>query len=143
MEPDTNSAASCSGAPLLRHGMTGGDGVRARSVISIAVAVFLSTLVAVGSALIVIGLARPSQHELQRAAFDEFGLSPSLLDLPGVKAIADDVTDRVADRVLDESKPSLALGAIAGIVTGGMAALVSAAVLVREPAVRGRLRRGP
>jgi hypothetical protein len=91
-----------------------------------------SALVAVASAVITIGLARPSEHELQRAALEETGLPPGLLDLPAVQPLADDLTSRVANRIIDESQPSLALGAAVGTLAGATSALAATVVLIRS-----------
>lgn len=112
--------------------MTPKDEALTRSVIPIAVAVFLSASAAVGAALIAVDAARPGHDDLQRAALDELGLPTSLLDAPGAQTIADEFSDRIVDRTVDEAMPSLALGAAAGIATGAAAALASATVLVKN-----------
>jgi hypothetical protein len=108
------------------------DAVRSPLVIPIVAATSFSALVAVASAVIAIGLARPSEHELQRAALEETGLPRGLLDLPAVQPLADNLTSRVAHRIIDESQPSLALGAAVGTLAGAASALASTVVLIRS-----------
>lgn len=57
----------------------------------------------------------PSEEEIQRLSFEEFGLEGTLLDNPLVAAVIDevfgDMQDRIRERVLDESRQSMYLGA--------------------------------
>ena len=99
-------------------------------VIVVAATAFISAVVAVSGALITISVTRPSDRELQRAAADEVGLPGFLLDVPGAQAVADDITDRVTHRVIDESRPSIAMGLTVGGLTGAAAAVTSAIALV-------------
>jgi hypothetical protein len=105
---------------------------RSRLVISIAAASFVCAVVAIASAMITIELARPSEHELQRAAAAEIGIPSGLLDAPGVQALADELTSRVAHRVIQESQPSVAIAVAVGTLAGAIAAVASAIVLARH-----------
>lgn len=98
--------------------------------IVVAAAAFISAVVAVSAALITISVTRPSDRELQRAAVDELGLPGFLLDVPGAQALADDITDRVTNRVIDESRPSIVTGLTVGGLTGAASAVISAIALV-------------
>ena len=82
--------------------------------------------------MITIELARPSEHELQRAAASEIGIPSHLLDAPGVQALADKVTSRVAHRVIQESQPSVAIAVAVGTLAGASAAVASAILLARR-----------
>jgi hypothetical protein len=104
---------------------------RSRLVLSIAAASFICALVAIASAMITIELTRPSEHELQRAAAAEIGIPSRLLDAPGVQALADELTSRVAHRVIQESQPSVATALAVATLAGATAAVVSAVVLAR------------
>jgi hypothetical protein len=96
----------------------------------IVAAAFISAVVAVSAALITISVTGPSDRELQRAAADELGIPGFLLDVPGAQALADDVTDRVTHRVIDESRPSIATGLTIGGLTGAASAVISAIALL-------------
>lgn len=100
-------------------------------VIAIAAAAFISAVVAVSAAVVTIDTTRPSDRELQRVAADELGLPGFLLDTPVAQAIADDITDRVAHRVIEESRPSVALGLTIGVLAGAATAATATAALVR------------
>jgi hypothetical protein len=96
----------------------------------VAAAAFISAVVAVSAALITISVTGPSDRELQRAAADELGLPGFVLDVPGAQALADDITNRVTDRVIDESRPSIAMGLTVGGLTGAASAVISAIALL-------------
>lgn len=100
-------------------------------VVGIAVVAFLSAIAATTAALVTIELTRPSDRELQQAAADELGVPAVVLEVPGAQAVADDLTQRVAHRVIDEARPSVATGLTVGTLTGAATALIFAAALVR------------
>jgi hypothetical protein len=82
-------------------------------------------------ATLTIATSRPSDHELQRAAAQEIGVPTVLFRVPGVQALVDEVSDRVAGRVIVESKPSIGLGVVVGLLSGALAAVASATALGR------------
>ena len=100
-------------------------------VVVIAACAFISAVVATSAALVTIDMTRPSDRELQRAAADELGVPAFLLDVPGARAVTDDLAGRVTRRVIDEARPSIALGLTIGILTGAAMAVTSAAILAR------------
>ena len=65
---------------------------------------------------VVLVLTRPSQDELQRAALDEMGLPVELEGAPVFGPVLDTYTERVAGRVVAESRPSAAAALGAGVV---------------------------
>ena len=83
-------------------------------------------------ATLTIATSRPSDHELQRAAAQEIGVPTVLFRVPGVQALVDEVSDRVAGRVIVESKPSIGLGVVVGLLSGALAAVASATALGRS-----------
>ena len=86
---------------------------------------------------VVFVLSRPSQDELQRAALDEIGLPVELEAAPVLGPALDTYTERVAARVVAESRPSAAAALGAGVVVAGGCSVATAAV-----AGRGRRRLG-
>lgn len=84
---------------------------------------------------VVLVLTRPSQDELQRAALDEIGLPVELERAPVLGPALDTYTERVAARVVAESRPSAAAALGAGVV-------VAAGCSVAAVAGRDRLRLG-
>ena len=100
-------------------------------IAAIAGAAFASAVVAVLMATLTIATSRPSDHELQRAAAQEIGVPTVLFRVPGVQALVDEVSDRVAGRVIVESKPSIGLGVVVGLLSGALAAVASATALGR------------
>lgn len=105
---------------------------RRAGIVTIGAVAFASSVIAVLVATLTIAMTRPSDHELQRAAAEELGLPMALFEVPGVQTLTDDVTDRVAGRVVDESKPSLSLGLAVGMLSGGLAAATATAVLAHR-----------
>ena len=53
----------------------------------------------------------PSDEELQRVSLEELGLDPNLVDQPFVRVLLDQIQEPVRDRVLDETRQSMYLGA--------------------------------
>jgi hypothetical protein len=104
---------------------------RSSLVVVIATTAFVSAVVATSAALVAVDMTRPSDRELQRAAADELGVPAFLLDAPGAQAVTDDLAARVSHRVIDEARPSIALGLTVGILTGAATAVTSAATLAR------------
>ncbi len=84
---------------------------------------------------VVLVLTRPSQDELQREALDEIGLPVELEGAPVLGPVLDTYTERVAGRVVAESRPSAAAALGAGVV-------VAAGCSVVAVAGRDRLRLG-
>lgn len=91
---------------------SGSSASRPIGIAAIAGAAFASAVVAVLMATLTIATSRPSDHELQRAAAQEIGVPTVLFRVPGVQALVDEVSDRVAGRVIVESKPSIGLGVV-------------------------------
>lgn len=65
---------------------------------------------------LVLGLARPSSDHLQRAALDEVGLPAELESAPMIGPLLDAYSERVQTRVIDETRPSLELAVVGGVV---------------------------
>ena len=110
---------------------SGSSASRPIGIAAIAGAAFASAVVAVLMATLTIATSRPSDHELQRAAAQEIGVPTVLFRVPGVQALVDEVSDRVAGRVIVESKPSIGLGVVVGLLSGALAAVASATALGR------------
>ena len=110
---------------------SGSSASRPIGIAAIAGAAFASAVVAVLMATLTIATSRPSDHELQRAAAQEIGVPTVLFRVPGVQAHVDEVSDRVAGRVIVESKPSIGLGVVVGLLSGALAAVASATALGR------------
>ena len=110
---------------------SGSSASRPIGIAAIAGAAFASAVVAVLMATLTIATSRPSDHELQRAAAQEIGGPTVLFRVPGVQALVDEVSDRVAGRVIVESKPSIGLGVVVGLLSGALAAVASATALGR------------
>ena len=77
---------------------------------------------------VVLVLSRPSQDELQRAALDEIGLPVELERAPVLGPALDTYTERVAARVVAESRPSAAAALGAGVVVAAGCFVATAAV---------------
>jgi hypothetical protein len=114
-------------------------------VVRIAVSACVSAIVAVSAALVAIQMTRPTDRELRRAAAEELGLPARLLDMPGAESLVDEVTGRVARRVIAESRPSLATGLIAGTLAGVVSAVACAAALtsIAPRSQAGDMGKGP
>ena len=110
---------------------SGSSASRPIGIAAIAGAAFASAVVAVLMATLTIATSRPSDHELQRAAAQEIGGPTGLFRVPGVQALVDEVSDRVAGRVIVESKPSIGLGVVVGVLSGALAAVAWATALGR------------
>ena len=85
---------------------------RATCVIALLVGLGIGFIVSWG----VFAATRPDDGDLQRAALDEVGLAPELESAPIIGPIIDEVTDRVAARVIDETRTSVVWSAAAGVV---------------------------
>lgn len=120
---------------------SGSSASRPIGIAAIAGAAFASAVVAVLMATLTIATSRPSDHELQRAAAQEIGVPTVLFRVPGVQALVDEVSDRVAGRVIVESKPSIGLGVVVGLLSGALAAVASATALGRSVQRRRQGRR--
>ena len=114
-------------------------------MVRIAVSACVSAIVAVSAALVAIQMTRPTDRELRRAAAEELGLPARLLDMPGAESLVDEVTGRVARRVIAESRPSLATGLIAGTLAGVVSAVACAAALtsIAPRSQAGDMGKGP
>ena len=77
---------------------------------------------------VVLVLTRPSEDELQRAALDEMGLPVELEGAPVFGPVLDTYTERVAGRVVAESRPSAAAALGAGVVVAAGCFVATAAV---------------
>jgi hypothetical protein len=84
-----------------------------RRTLALALVVGLLAL-AVGA--LVVRLTFPSSDELQRKALQELGFDPAVLNSPIVKAIVDEISGRVEDRVVHEARVSGVEGSVAGAV---------------------------
>ena len=82
--------------------------------------------------LIVLSLTRPSQDQLQRAALDEVGLPMELERAPFLGPAPDTYTERIAARVVAESKPSAAAALGAGVAVAIVSSLATSAVAARD-----------
>ena len=82
--------------------------------------------------LIVLGLTRPSHDQLQRAALDEVGLPVELERAPFLGPALDTYTERVAARVVAESRPSVAAALGAGVAVAIVGSLATSAVAARD-----------
>ena len=82
--------------------------------------------------LIVLSLTRPSQDQLQRAALDEIGLPMELERAPFLGPALDTYTERIAARVVAESKPSAAAALGAGVAVAIVSSLATSAVAARD-----------
>ncbi|MFZ6003233.1 MAG: hypothetical protein ACOYXM_04800 [Actinomycetota bacterium] len=74
-------------------------------------------LVAVGVALAVVGLTRPSDDELRREVVADLGVPEAVLDVPLVDDMVARAGAQAQDSVLDELDASLAMGAAAGVAS--------------------------
>lgn len=95
----------------------------------ITLAAIAASTVAVLVAGAVIARTAPDRAELQAAALDEAGIPDELLAIPGVRAIADDLTDRITARIIDEARPSITTGVLVGAAAGiAIAGLIPIAI---------------
>ncbi len=97
---------------------------------SLAIAALIGVAVGLATGWIVLGLTRPSDDELQRAALEEIGLPADLEDAPLISSVLDTYTDRIEERIVAESRSSAGLALAVGVivaVTTTAAAHVSAA----------------
>ncbi len=91
----------------------------------------LLAVVALGAGVFVTVQTFPSDEEIQRLTLEEIGIDPSVLDNPLVGAIIEDtfgrIQEQVRERVLDESRQSMYLGAGAtvGVTVLGVVAISS------------------
>lgn len=86
----------------------------------------------IAAGLIVLSLTRPSQDQLQRAALDEVGLPMELERAPFLGPALDTYTERIAARVVAESKPSAAAALGAGVAVAIVSSLATSAVAARD-----------
>jgi hypothetical protein len=85
-------------------------------------------VVAVVVALAVVAAARPSDAELRREVAADLGVPDAILELPLVERALDRVGTRAESSVVEQLDTSLALGGLAGVVS----AALLAAVVVRR-----------
>lgn len=82
-------------------------------------------------AFFVISATRPSNDELQAAALDEMGLSSDLASSRLIGPILDQMTDKIGDRMVAETRSSVIAGVLAGVVAA--AGVAGAASWISRP----------
>lgn len=83
---------------------------------SVAIAALIGVAVGLATGWIVLGLTRPSDDELQRAALDEIGLPAALEDAPVIGHALDTYTDRIEARITAESRSSAGLALAVAVI---------------------------
>ena len=94
------------------------------SPLRLGAAIVAVAVTAVVVALAVVAATRPSDAELRREVAADLGVPDVALDLPLVDRILDRVEARAKSSVLDQLDTSLTLGAMAGLVTAAILAVV-------------------
>ena len=88
-------------------------GRRRWSSVALAALIGVAVGLATGS---VLGLTRPSDDELQRAALDEIGPPADLEDAPLISSVLDTYTDRIEARITAESRSSAGLALAVAVI---------------------------
>lgn len=104
-----------------------------RWVGGLAVTAAVGIAVGLAAGWAVLALTRPSDDDLQRAVLEEVGLPADLEAAPVIGPALDTYTDRIEDRILDETRPSATLALGVGVISGvtGTVAAHAAAERIR------------
>lgn len=82
-------------------------------------------MISAAAGITVGAITLPPSDELQRAAVEEIGLDPGLLDNPLIAPFVDELTERVEDRLVAEARRSMVLAVTTStlVAVGGLAAV--------------------
>ena len=98
--------------------MTTGDDSPAghRRWLRVVVAALVGVAAGLATGWIALGMTRPGDDELQRAALDEIGLPADLEDAPVIGPELDAYTNQVEERILAEYRFSIGLALTVGVI---------------------------
>lgn len=82
-------------------------------------------MISAAAGITVGAITLPTSDEFQRAAVEEIGLDPGLLDNPLIAPFVDELTARVEDRLVAEARRSMVLAVTTStlVAVGGLAAV--------------------
>lgn len=102
-----------------------------RWVGGLAVTAAVGVAVGIAAGWAVLALTRPSDDDLQRAVLEEVGLPADLEAAPVIGPALDTYTDRIEDRIVEETRPSATLALGVGVISGVAGTVAAHAVAER------------